>query len=222
MDSEGHFVPLKTVQASKTETAGTSAITVPPDDGNDGIASVTVNPTPSETKSQVAGTSNIDVTPTSGKLLSKVTITPQQHSETFNATSRSSALDMGILHNYRYIDTLGIPLPPIVFAKTSRITSSAASSWPHDIVVSGKKYYVVQITKADAWAFCNSDSYGTSTLLTDNTFTYAGGPNDPSGEVQITTWLLEAKSAHLHMNYKTDDDTAKEGLWTYIIFGPID
>ena len=58
----------------KTVTAGTSASTVTVDTGYDGLSSVTVNPTPSETKTQAPSTTAIDVTPSSGKLLSKVTV----------------------------------------------------------------------------------------------------------------------------------------------------
>lgn len=97
---DGTFYPFRKVQASKTVTAGTSAITVTPDTGNDGVASVTVNPTPSETKTQAAGTSNIDVTPTSGKLLSKVTVTPtpsQSKSVDWSTSTQTVSPDSGKL-----------------------------------------------------------------------------------------------------------------------------
>lgn len=75
---------------NKTVTAGTSASSVTKDSGYDGLGTVTINPTPSETKTQAAGTSNIDVTPSSGKLLSKVTVTPTP-TETKSATPSTSA-----------------------------------------------------------------------------------------------------------------------------------
>ena len=60
-------------EQTKTATAGTSNITVVPDDGYV-LTSVTVKPTPSETKTVNPTTSTQNVTPSDGKLLSKVTV----------------------------------------------------------------------------------------------------------------------------------------------------
>lgn len=81
---DGTFHPFRKVQASKTVTAGTSAITVTPDSDNDGIASVTVNPTPSQSKSVTADVVAMTVTPDSGNLLSGVTVNPTPYVGTHN------------------------------------------------------------------------------------------------------------------------------------------
>ena len=89
-DSNGNFHPFNRVQASKTVTAGTSAKTVSPDSGYHGIASVTVNPTPSQSKSITATTSAQTISPDSGKLLSSVTVNPTP-SQTKTVTATTSA-----------------------------------------------------------------------------------------------------------------------------------
>ncbi len=119
---------------TKTFTAGTSSATYTPDSGYVGFDEVTVDPTPSETKTQAAGTSNIDVTPTNGKLLSKVTITPQQHSESFTPTANlqgasGNANDMGASHNKRYINTSGMIIPSGNKSITSNGTGIDVSSY---------------------------------------------------------------------------------------------
>lgn len=73
---------------SKTVTAGTSATTVTPDSGYDGLSDVTVNPTPSQEKTVTSSTSSQIVTPDSGKLLSKVTV------NAYTPTGNASASDV--------------------------------------------------------------------------------------------------------------------------------
>lgn len=64
------------IQASKTVTAGTSNVTVTPDSGYDGIGQVTVQPTPSTSKTVDPVISGQTVNPDPGKLLSSVYINP--------------------------------------------------------------------------------------------------------------------------------------------------
>lgn len=88
---------------TKTITAGTTAQTVQPDSGYDGLSEVTVNPTPSQSKSVTATTSAQTVVPDSGKLLSQVTVNPQIHSQTVNYSSNGTK-DLGSTNNVRYVD----------------------------------------------------------------------------------------------------------------------
>lgn len=96
---------------TKSVTAGTSQVTVTPDTGY-ALSSVTVDPTPSETKTESPNVStNKEVTPTSGKLLSKVTITPQTHTGTYTPAANTAQNDMGAYHDKRYVDTSGMIVP---------------------------------------------------------------------------------------------------------------
>ena len=60
-----------------------------------------------QSKSVTATTSVQTVTPDNGKVLSSVTVNPQNHSATYTPTGYSNAKDMGAQHNYRYVDTSG-------------------------------------------------------------------------------------------------------------------
>lgn len=102
-DANGNFIPFDKVQAGKTATAGTSVKTVTPDGDYDGLASVTINPTPSQAKSITAATSAQTVSPDSGKLLSKVTVNPQPHTETRATVTSNGTIDLGTNHATRYV-----------------------------------------------------------------------------------------------------------------------
>ena len=103
----------KIIQATKTVTAGTSNKTITPDTGYDAMAEVIVEPTPSQEKSTTATTSTQYITPDSGKLLSKVTVSPQIHSDVVPssyydvAAGNTRRIDLGSIHNARYVDIRG-------------------------------------------------------------------------------------------------------------------
>ena len=102
-DANNNFIPFDKVQAGKTVTAGTSVKTVTPDGDYDGLASVTINPTPSQAKSITAATSAQTVSPDSGKLLSGVTVNPQPHTATRATVTSNGTIDLGANHATRYI-----------------------------------------------------------------------------------------------------------------------
>lgn len=75
---------------SKTVAAGTANVTVSPDASYDGLSSVVVQPTPSQTKSASPSTSAQTISPDSGKLLSSVSISaisPQRSNGTAATTT---------------------------------------------------------------------------------------------------------------------------------------
>lgn len=116
---------VKIVTETKTEAAGTSNKTVTPTSGKV-LSSVTIQPTPSQSKSTTSSRSAQTITPDSGKLLSSVSIAKYPDaSGTYTATSRSSALDMGATNNLRYVDTTGVPNS---FAETVLWTNPSPTS----------------------------------------------------------------------------------------------
>ena len=64
----------RAILQNKTVTAGTSNITVQADSGYDGLDTVTVQPTPTETKTVTPSTSAQTITPSAGKYISSVSV----------------------------------------------------------------------------------------------------------------------------------------------------
>ena len=78
-------------------------------------ANITVNvpsqTIPTQEKDIIATTSQQVVTPDGGYLLNRVTVDPQRHMNTYTPATDTSNNDMGIIHNYRYVDTSGMITP---------------------------------------------------------------------------------------------------------------
>jgi len=144
-DSNGNFHPFNRVQASKTVTAGTSAKTVSPDSGYHGIASVTVNPTPSQSKSVTATTSAQTVSPDSGKLLSKVTVNPQVHSGTRATVTSNGTVDLGTNHATRYVPVNISPRLVGTYSANTTINISSLGA------TSASQFLLVCDTEASGW-----------------------------------------------------------------------
>lgn len=90
---------------NKTLNTSSTSYTIP-EGYHDGNGKVKIT---TQTKTVTATTSAQNVAPDSGKVLSKVTINPQNHTGTYSPTNRAAALDMGANNNYRYVNTNGVP-----------------------------------------------------------------------------------------------------------------
>jgi hypothetical protein len=93
--------------STHTLDSSTTSYTIP-EGYHDGTGKVNVS-TEEKTASSASYNSNTVVNASSGKLMTKATVPPLTHTETYQATSRSSSLNMGVNHNYRYVDTTGVP-----------------------------------------------------------------------------------------------------------------
>ena len=83
-----------------------------------------------QNKSVPATTSDNPVTADNGyDGLGTVTITPQQHSETYTPSANTAANDMGAVHNKRYVNTSGMIVPSGNKAITANGTGIDVSSY---------------------------------------------------------------------------------------------
>ena len=106
---EGKYFDTFTVAATPLDpalkiTAGTSDVAVTPSAGKIGLTSVTVHPTPSETKT---ATANGTITPDSGKLLSSVTVNVPPYAQDVATAAQMNAnlVAANVGHIYRYTGT---------------------------------------------------------------------------------------------------------------------
>lgn len=107
---------------SKSVTAGTSDTTVIPDSGYDGLSSVTVSPTPTETASATPSTTAQTITPSSGKHLSSVSISAiqtQTKSATPSTTAQTITPDSG-----KYLTSVSVGA---ISTQTKSVTPSTTS-----------------------------------------------------------------------------------------------
>lgn len=107
--SEGKYFDTFTVAATPLDpalkiTAGTSDVAVTPSAGKIGLTSVTVHPTPSETKT---ATANGTVTPNSGKLLSSITVNVPPYAQDVATAAQMNAnlVAANVGHVYRFTGT---------------------------------------------------------------------------------------------------------------------
>ena len=123
----------------KTVTAGTSNISVSADNGYDGMSRVTVQPTPTQSKTQAAALTNqtVIVIPDSGYHLDSVEVTPGSHTGTYYPVENTAQNDMGEFHNKRYVNTNGMIRP----AGTKSITANGT-----DIDVSEYEFVDVNVS----------------------------------------------------------------------------
>lgn len=182
---------------TKSVTAGTSQIIVSPDTGY-ALSSVTVNPTPSETKTEGPNVStNKEVTPTSGKLLSKVTITPLTHTATYTPAANTAANDMGANHDKRYVNTSGMIVPSGTKSITSNGNVDVSSYSTANVnvpdptlsgdaavgnVLSGKTFYNNSLTKRTG-NMTNNGAVAPSGLNCGGSYTIPAGYHNGSGVV---------------------------------------
>ena len=104
---------------SKTVAAGTADVTVTPDASYDGLSSVVVQPTPSQTKSVTPSTSAQTVTPDSGKYLSSVSvgaISTQTKSATPSTSAQTVSPDSG-----KFLSSVSVAAIPNLHTTNSMI-----------------------------------------------------------------------------------------------------
>jgi hypothetical protein len=182
------------VQASKTVTASTSTQTVTPDSGYHGIASVTVNPTPSQSKSVTATTSAQTVSPDSGKLLSSVTVNPQVHSETRASVTSNGTVDLGEKHNIRYV-------PVNVIADLSKMSVGSSIGGTKGVTS------ITGLTSGGIYLLTISyNSGGSITLPTPSGCTIIGSTNQLNGEdgsgrcSSVRSYIVKATSSTISIS----------------------
>jgi hypothetical protein len=129
---------------SKTLTLSDTRYTVPQGYHN-GSGVVNINIT-GQTKSTTATTSAQTIVPDSGKVLTSVTVNPQQHSGTCPTITTNGTKDLGTIHNYKYLNISINQIPNSVKILDWTQTNSEITS--KDITLSGySSYTVIVVTR---------------------------------------------------------------------------
>lgn len=140
-------------------------------------ANITVNvpsqTIPTQEKDIIATTSQQVVTPDGGYLLNKVTVDPQRHMNTYTPATDTSNNDMGIIHNYRYVDTSGMITP----AGTKEVEYTTNGTHTEDI----KNYENIDIEVNVPV----SGDLGTKTIITNGIYQAIDDNLDGYSEVNV-------------------------------------
>ena len=191
------------ITQDKTVTAGTSTITVSPDDGYL-LSSVTVNPTPSESKTATPTTSSQTITPSTGKLLSQVTVSAISDLKAENIKSGVNIFGVaGSLPE----GVSGIDYGTVTLTSTAEsvtISHSLDATPSKGIMVYGQKNGDVEVGTNDVirmniWGSTymhntsiNFSLYGAGQFSATNTSaTFAAGPMEKWG-TGTYTWIVFA------------------------------
>lgn len=178
------------IQASKTITAKTSQDTVTPDSGYDAMASVIVKPTPSTAGTGAALSYDYDYMPPSGKLFSKFTVTPQVHTETFSATTRNSKVDMGDNHNYKYVNTTGVPN-----ANSGTDPTTITTNGKKDLGTSyGYRYINVNVPSSGEAMYRDVEEVYDGLAQNSGTYTISNRGEEPLGYQSVYVVYYDATS----------------------------
>ena len=131
-------------------------------------ADITVNVptvvTPTQQKEVIATTNQLNVTPDGGYVLDRVIVDPQRHLNTYTPAENVSNNDMGIIHNYRYVNTSGMIQP----TGTLELDIDSNGEYTEDVTCKANVSITVDVPVSGTLGTKNITSNGTYTALDDN------------------------------------------------------
>lgn len=145
------------------------------------FSSFTVNAMAYSTGSATALTTAKTYYPSGGGYVS-FTVNPQQHSGTYSATSRGASLDMGAVHNYRYVNTNSVPN-----TNSATYTYSSGKGGTVDLGVTNTYRYVNATN-----VYNKGYDTGYDDGVVSATFTGASGHSGADAAAKITHTCSEA------------------------------
>lgn len=140
-------------------------------------ADITVNVptvvTPTQQKEVIATTNQLNVTPDGGYLLDRVIVDPQRHLNTYTPAENVSNNDMGIIHNYRYVNTSGMIQP------TGTLEVEIDSNGEYTEDVTGKANVSITVDVPI------SGTLGSKSIIANGTYTALDDDVDGYSEVNV-------------------------------------